>query len=216
MRKFGTLSLILGIIGLITSIFLVGLFPCIAALVLGILYIIKIKKSFGKSIAGISCAVIGIFISLLMFIALLSPISATDDNINNSNNTTISESTSSSSEKQTEKQTETPTEKQTQKQTEAPTEKQTERQTEVSTEKQTEKQTEAPTEKQTEKQTETSTEKQTEIQQQPSQSSPIMVWIVDNGSRYHCDSSCSNMRAPYQVTIETAKNKGLTACKRCY
>lgn len=234
MKKFSTLSLILGIVGLITSAFLVGLFPCIAALIFGIIHIFKIRKSFGKSIAGIACAAIGLFISILIIIAIANPSSSSYNDI--STNTTYYDTESFSNENDTElstdKQTEPPTEKPTEKQTEPPTEKQTEKPTEKQTEPPTEKQTEKPTEKQTEPPTEKPTEKQTEpptekptekqteppteIHTQPPQTTQDMVWIVENGTRYHCNSACSNMRAPYQVSKETAQSYGLTACKRCY
>ncbi|MBE6622406.1 MAG: hypothetical protein E7630_05605 [Ruminococcaceae bacterium] len=43
-----------------------------------------------------------------------------------------------------------------------------------------------------------------------------MVWIPKTGSKYHSNSTCSNMKSPKQVTLETAKKQGYTACKRCH
>ncbi len=43
-----------------------------------------------------------------------------------------------------------------------------------------------------------------------------MVWIDDTGKKYHRRSSCSNMDAPYQVTLEQAISMGRDACKKCY
>ena len=245
MRKFGLLSLILGIVGLTTSLFVIGLLPCIVSLVFGILHIIKIRKSFGKSIAGIACACIGILLSVIMIIAIASP--ASDSNNDYLDETTIAgmneltnssdkddeyetmpstenPTTESVSEPSGEDMTEVTTQKPTEKLTVAPTEPQTTKPTVAPTEPQTTKPTVAPTEPQTTKPTVAPTEPQTtkptvaptEPQTTSPPSSEILVWIVDNGTRYHCDSSCSNMRSPYQVTIEAAKNKGLTACKRCY
>ena len=43
-----------------------------------------------------------------------------------------------------------------------------------------------------------------------------MVWIPNSGKRYHCDSSCSGMKNPTEVTLQEAKELGYTACGRCY
>ena len=51
---------------------------------------------------------------------------------------------------------------------------------------------------------------------QPAVSAPEMVWISDNGSKYHDRASCSNMNSPYLVTVEEAEAMGRTPCKRCY
>ena len=44
-----------------------------------------------------------------------------------------------------------------------------------------------------------------------------LVWVSTNGgTKYHCDSSCSNMIDPIRVSRETAIANGYTACGRCY
>lgn len=44
-----------------------------------------------------------------------------------------------------------------------------------------------------------------------------LVWVPTNGGKkYHKKSSCSNMKDPMQVSLETATANGYTACKRCY
>ena len=44
-----------------------------------------------------------------------------------------------------------------------------------------------------------------------------MVWIpTKGGKKYHSKSSCSNMDGPIYVTISEAKQKGFSACKKCY
>lgn len=44
-----------------------------------------------------------------------------------------------------------------------------------------------------------------------------LVWVPTNGgTKYHSKSSCSQMKDPIQVSIETAKAYGYTACGRCY
>ena len=44
-----------------------------------------------------------------------------------------------------------------------------------------------------------------------------LVWIPTNGgTKYHSTSSCSQMENPIQVSIETAKAYGYTACGRCH
>ena len=42
-----------------------------------------------------------------------------------------------------------------------------------------------------------------------------MVWIPRTGSKYHYDSSCSNMRNPSKVTKSEAINMGFEPCKKC-
>lgn len=42
------------------------------------------------------------------------------------------------------------------------------------------------------------------------------VWIPKTGSKYHSNSSCSNMKNPSQVTREQAINMGFSACKKCW
>lgn len=43
-----------------------------------------------------------------------------------------------------------------------------------------------------------------------------MVWYSAGGSKYHRNSSCSNMNNPQQITKEEAESMGLTPCKKCY
>lgn len=43
-----------------------------------------------------------------------------------------------------------------------------------------------------------------------------MVWVSQSGSKYHSNSSCSNMKNPTQITISEAQNQGLEPCKKCY
>ena len=43
-----------------------------------------------------------------------------------------------------------------------------------------------------------------------------MVWIPKTGKKYHSNPNCSNMKDPSQVSIEPAKARGYTACKKCY
>lgn len=44
-----------------------------------------------------------------------------------------------------------------------------------------------------------------------------LVWVPTNGgTKYHNKSSCSNMKNPMQVSVETAVANGYTPCKRCH
>lgn len=43
----------------------------------------------------------------------------------------------------------------------------------------------------------------------------IKVWVTDNGNKYHRDPSCSGMKNPYQITVDQALSRGLTACDKC-
>lgn len=44
----------------------------------------------------------------------------------------------------------------------------------------------------------------------------VMVWVSKSGSKYHSKSSCSNMKNPSQISLDTAKSRGLGACSKCY
>lgn len=45
----------------------------------------------------------------------------------------------------------------------------------------------------------------------------VMVWIPTNGgTKYHKNSTCSNMDNPTQVTIDNAVARGFSPCGRCY
>lgn len=77
-RKSNTLSilsLIFGIVGLLLSCIFIGIIPCIAALILGIIAIPK-NQSKGMAIGGIVCSAVGI----LIFIVMLFAASSSDDN----------------------------------------------------------------------------------------------------------------------------------------
>ena len=43
-----------------------------------------------------------------------------------------------------------------------------------------------------------------------------MVWIPQQGKRYHNNPACSDMIDPQQVSLFSAKEGGYTPCKRCY
>lgn len=50
-----------------------------------------------------------------------------------------------------------------------------------------------------------------------SETTGTLVWVPTNGgTKYHSRSGCSSMIAPIQVSIETAKANGYTACGRCH
>lgn len=49
-----------------------------------------------------------------------------------------------------------------------------------------------------------------------SSGSGSLVWISQTGSKYHSNSSCSNMNSPQQVSVEEAEALGLTPCRKCY
>ena len=42
------------------------------------------------------------------------------------------------------------------------------------------------------------------------------VWIPKTGKKYHKKSSCSGMKDPEKASLSTAKDRGFTACKKCY
>ena len=47
-------------------------------------------------------------------------------------------------------------------------------------------------------------------------STTVYVWISGSGTKYHSNSSCSNMKNPSQVTKEVAESQGRTPCSKCY
>jgi len=49
------------------------------------------------------------------------------------------------------------------------------------------------------------------------ESSGTLVWVpTKGGTKYHNSSTCSKMKGPKHVSVETAKANGFTACKKCY
>lgn len=49
------------------------------------------------------------------------------------------------------------------------------------------------------------------------ESTGTLVWVpTKGGTKYHNSSTCSKMKGPKHVSIETAKASGYTACKKCY
>lgn len=51
----------------------------------------------------------------------------------------------------------------------------------------------------------------------PEETGSNLVWIPTNGgTKYHSNPNCSKMNNPRQVSLETAKSYGYTACKKCY
>lgn len=50
----------------------------------------------------------------------------------------------------------------------------------------------------------------------PAASVERKVWIPKSGSKYHSRPGCSNMENPSEISESEAKNRGFTACKRCF
>ena len=52
----------------------------------------------------------------------------------------------------------------------------------------------------------------------PDTSTPVgaTVWRTTHGKKYHKHNNCGNSQTAVQVSLDTAKNSGLTACKTCY
>ena len=69
-NTLSTLSLVFGIIGIFSSIILIGIIPCVISLILGIMAISK-RQSKGMAVSGIVCSVIGTIIFFLMLSAVL-------------------------------------------------------------------------------------------------------------------------------------------------
>ena len=61
-------------------------------------------------------------------------------------------------------------------------------------------------------------QRQEELRQQQleEQASEEYVYIPSSGSKYHSNSSCSNMRNPSKVTKSEAEAQGYDPCKKCY
>lgn len=76
--------------------------------------------------------------------------------------------------------------------------------------------TPAPTSKPTPKPTPKPTLKPTAAPAYDEEDAAEMVWIPRSGKRYHDNEYCSNMKNPRYVTIQEAKRRGFTPCKKCY
>ena len=42
------------------------------------------------------------------------------------------------------------------------------------------------------------------------------VWVTDNGSKYHSNPTCSNMKNSHEITLEEAECQGYEPCKKCF
>ncbi len=67
-----------------------------------------------------------------------------------------------------------------------------------------------------EKQAKIEKEKQEKERQDKASTQATYVYIPQSGSKYHRNSSCSNMSSPSKVTLDEAKQMGYEPCKRCY
>lgn len=48
----------------------------------------------------------------------------------------------------------------------------------------------------------------------PTENPEVLVWITNNGSRYHSNKECSNMKTPSLVPISEVGSR--TPCSKCY
>jgi hypothetical protein len=44
----------------------------------------------------------------------------------------------------------------------------------------------------------------------------VFVWVSASGTKYHSVPTCSNMKAPKQITLEEAEESGYEPCKKCH
>ncbi len=68
------LSLVFGVIGLVLSLFLIGLLPAIAGVILGHVAIKREPHARGMAVAGLVTGYVGIAISVLWVLILLVPL----------------------------------------------------------------------------------------------------------------------------------------------
>lgn len=66
------------------------------------------------------------------------------------------------------------------------------------------------------KTTTTTTTQKNQGQTNPPEDKVEYVWIPNSGSKYHSNSSCSNMSNPRKVTLAQAQQMGYTPCKKCH
>lgn len=50
----------------------------------------------------------------------------------------------------------------------------------------------------------------------PIYSSNKYVWVTENGSKYHKNANCSNMKNPDEVSLKAAEDMGKTRCSKCW
>lgn len=60
-----------------------------------------------------------------------------------------------------------------------------------------------------------STHAKKEVYQNAYGSNEVYVWITEKGKRYHASPDCSNMKAPYRVSLNDAQDMGRTPCTKC-
>ena len=73
------------------------------------------------------------------------------------------------------------------------------------------------TTEETTKEAETETQEETKAPETTKrETEAVKVWITKKGKKYHSDPDCSNMKAPWQVTIDEAEDLGRGPCSKCY
>ena len=66
-KGLGIASLVLGIIGLVTTCIVVGIIPSVISWILGIITLVRKNTKKGVAIAGVTCSSIGIILFIIMF-----------------------------------------------------------------------------------------------------------------------------------------------------
>lgn len=59
-------------------------------------------------------------------------------------------------------------------------------------------------------------QRQEEQAQASNENNETYVYVSSSGSKYHSNSSCSNMKNPSKITKTEAESRGLSPCKKCY
>lgn len=59
-------------------------------------------------------------------------------------------------------------------------------------------------------------QRQEEQAQASNENNETYVYVSSSGSKYHSNSSCSNMKNPSKITKTEAESRGLLPCKKCY
>lgn len=77
----GIASLVLGIIGILTSLFIIGIVPAVIGIILGIIALTQKGKVHGTAIAGVACSIVAVVIFLAALFAF------SDDNISDTDAT---------------------------------------------------------------------------------------------------------------------------------
>lgn len=90
------------------------------------------------------------------------------------------------------------------------------RQAQIAAEQEAQRQAQIAAEQEARRQAEIEAQRQAQIQQQQQNETTVYIAGSGDGTKYHSNPNCSNMKNPVAISISEAQSRGYGACKKCY